>query len=228
MVARTKETQLDKDATEFGSHVKAGGWRLGLLVARNVFIGTHGGDRSSTTLDLGNRVTAAEFAEKAGVSKQTVHNYYRAWELAADAGKVTHAELLSPDSIEDLDQMEDDDETDENRRQIWKDYLRQAIRGNKTKPEPKPEPELPKVDQTPEEIAEDEKISYEIDSSIMSSGLINLLEDTRVLSQKVRAVESVLNTRDLEILDEIEAEARSVIEAIEEKRAANTETEKGD
>ena len=29
---------IDNDAREFGQHLKQGGWRLGLLVARNMYL----------------------------------------------------------------------------------------------------------------------------------------------------------------------------------------------
>lgn len=226
MAGRAQPSQLDKDADEFGAHVKAGGWRLGLLVARNVHVGEHGGDRSSATLQLKEKVTAAEFAKKAGVSERTVRNYYKAWELAADAGKVTHAAKLDKDSLEDLDQMEDDDETDENRRQIWRDFLRAAIRGNKkeTPPAPKPNPRAPQQNSTPAETPEKEEEidTSDIDSGIMSTALTDMLETTRVLNGKVKAVETILNERDLEVLDEIESEARELIETIELIRETNS------
>ena len=43
MAARKSEpSQLERDAAEFGIGVRCGGWRLGLLVARNVEPGTAG------------------------------------------------------------------------------------------------------------------------------------------------------------------------------------------
>lgn len=110
---------IDTDATEFGRHFKQGGWRLGLLVARNVDLGRGQGkprppvdeveDASGVIGEKSQgieKVSCSQFATTAGVSKQTVAHYYKAWQLAADDGKCTHAENLSPGD-EDLDQIEE-------------------------------------------------------------------------------------------------------------------------
>jgi hypothetical protein len=78
---------IDNDARTFGLHFKQGGWRLGLLVARNVYVSDdERGRRDLKAPELG-KVTANQFAEKAGVTAKTVQLYYRAWELAAKAKK---------------------------------------------------------------------------------------------------------------------------------------------
>jgi hypothetical protein len=86
---------VDDDAREFGQHFKQGGWRLGLLVARNVE--PHKGqgkprppvDEAASPVadEKPSKVSGTEFAAKAGVSKQCVAYYYKAWQLAADEGK---------------------------------------------------------------------------------------------------------------------------------------------
>jgi hypothetical protein len=134
---------LDNDAQEFGRHMKQGGWRLGLLVARNVEPGKPGrpakrppvddliadepledDELSEDSEDVENqdKVSFSEFAAKAGVSKQHVANYYSAWQLAADDGKCQHAEQLSPGD-EDLDDIEEDDE---HTRELWSKFLQKA------------------------------------------------------------------------------------------------------
>lgn len=66
-----------------GQHVKLGGWRLGLLVARNVEKSSRGGD--TTISQLGNgKLPAYRFAELAGVGKNKVLRYLEAWNRAAD------------------------------------------------------------------------------------------------------------------------------------------------
>lgn len=92
------------DAHEFGLHVRQGGWRLGLLVARNVEPGTGSGDRT----DLEPRhdrakVSATQFAEASGTSKTRVMRYVTAWEKAAKAGLVPHAAELKHGQNLDLD-----------------------------------------------------------------------------------------------------------------------------
>ena len=75
----TELTELD--ASEFGNHVRQGGWRLGLLVARNVEKGKgNGGDRRSDQFpnretETGGKVNALTFAEMSGVGKNRVHAY---------------------------------------------------------------------------------------------------------------------------------------------------------
>jgi hypothetical protein len=61
------------------------------------------------------KVSGSEFAAKAGVSKQHIANYYKAWQLAADDGKCPHAESLSP-ADEVLDHIEEDDKYT---REMW-------------------------------------------------------------------------------------------------------------
>lgn len=121
---------LDNDAREFGQHFKQGGWRLGLLVARNVE--PHKGQgkprpqvdeaAGATVTEKPTKVSGTEFAIKSGVSKQCVAYYYKAWQLAADDGKCPHAETLSPDD-EVLDGIEEDDE---HTRELWSKYLEKA------------------------------------------------------------------------------------------------------
>jgi hypothetical protein len=84
-----------EDAREFGRHVKAGGWRLGLLVARNVILGARS--------PVKDKVSAQEFAQVAGISPGTVALYLRGWEAAADVGLVPHADVMTPRAEPTLD-----------------------------------------------------------------------------------------------------------------------------
>jgi hypothetical protein len=81
-----------RDAIEFGLHVKQGGWRLGLLVARNV-VKAPGRISAETLLP---KVSATEFARRAQTSNDRVLRYLAAWERAADANIVPHADILTP------------------------------------------------------------------------------------------------------------------------------------
>jgi len=105
---------LDTDAREFGQHFKQGGWRLGLLVARNVQ--PHKGQGKprpqvdegviATADDKPTKVSGTEFATQSGVSKQCIAYYYKAWQLAADDGKCPHAETWTPEAQEQyMDRM---------------------------------------------------------------------------------------------------------------------------
>jgi hypothetical protein len=89
---------IKNDACEFGRHFKQGGWRLGLLVARNVAPRKPGqpkADGGENSPENG-KVSISEFARLAGVSKSHVLYYYRAWQLAAKADECQLAEQLLP------------------------------------------------------------------------------------------------------------------------------------
>lgn len=94
-----KSTQ--EDAREFGLHVKQGGWRLGLLVARNVQKGAGGGGTHADRNDRygQGKVSAQEFARLSGTSAPRVLRYLDAWERAAEDGHVP----LEPDQEIELD-----------------------------------------------------------------------------------------------------------------------------
>lgn len=102
-VAVAANPQVEADAREFGLHVRQGGWRLGMLVARNVERSKPGSrqDQSDRT-DLG-KVSVTRFAADAHVGKERVLRYLDAWERAADEGVVPHAADLEPGRELDLD-----------------------------------------------------------------------------------------------------------------------------
>lgn len=108
-------TSIEVDAQEFGMHLRQGGWRLGLLVARDVEPGAGSGTRTDLAVDHGrgseDKVSAERFAELTGRSEvddrrligpERVMRYYRAWERAAAKGKVPRAADLSPGDEPDL------------------------------------------------------------------------------------------------------------------------------
>lgn len=83
---------INNDAREFGLHLVQGGWRLGLLVARNV-VRAPGRVAVET---LAPKTNASEFARAAKTSTARVLRFLDAWERAADAGHVPHASELTP------------------------------------------------------------------------------------------------------------------------------------
>lgn len=87
---------VEVDAEEFGRYATAVGWRLGLLVARNVEPDRGHGGRANVSHETFAKVSAAEFAKRAGTSAARVLRYYRAWNLAADDGVVKLADGLMP------------------------------------------------------------------------------------------------------------------------------------
>lgn len=98
-MAPPDQVKINQDAIEFGLHMKQGGWRLGLLVARNVVVAP--GRIAPET--LAPKVNATEFARRAGTSNDRVIRHYAAWERAANAGLVPHAADLQPGGTVDLD-----------------------------------------------------------------------------------------------------------------------------
>ena len=78
----TGQGRTQADAQEFGQHVRQGGWRLGLLVARNVVRAP--GRVSIET--LAPKTNATRFGELSGVSTTKVLRYLAAWNLAAEQG----------------------------------------------------------------------------------------------------------------------------------------------
>lgn len=98
----TASTEID--AAEFGLHVRQGGWRLGMLVARNVSPG-EGGRGNRRGYDS-SKVSARQFAEHAGTSADRVLRYLKAWENAAGDDVVPPAADLVPGQDVDLDVSE--------------------------------------------------------------------------------------------------------------------------
>lgn len=134
----TETAAVDNDAREFGKHFKQGGWRLGLLVARNVYMSD--GERGRSDLEAAKlgKVTANQFADKAGVTPRTVQLYYRAWGLAADNDECQHAAALSPGGEDgNVNFDEDDDEM----REKWSVYYRKAKGLKNTQPQEHPSSE---------------------------------------------------------------------------------------
>jgi hypothetical protein len=104
MTSRTWED----DAREFGVHVRQGGWRLGLLVARRVEPGTGQGENVGAKYPKSqtgqtDKVSASTFAKAAGTDQHRVMRYYRAWHAAAIAGLVPHPGDLQPSEDPPLD-----------------------------------------------------------------------------------------------------------------------------
>lgn len=93
----------EADAKEFGLHVKQGGWRLGLLVARNVEKGAGEGGDPHRNDRYGAKVSAQQFGRDSSTSAPRILRYLAAWEKAAAAGHVPHAADLTPGEDVDLD-----------------------------------------------------------------------------------------------------------------------------
>jgi hypothetical protein len=92
---------IERDAEEFGKHIRQGGWRLGLLVARNVERRTGQGARRDlrppTNYSEVSKVSASEFARMAGLSgHDIVTRYLDAWDRQAPAMKLPKSGDLGP------------------------------------------------------------------------------------------------------------------------------------
>lgn len=102
----TGQGRTQADAQEFGQHVRQGGWRLGLLVARNVEKGQGTGDNQHSEVRTNvqtSKVSGEKFARLSGVSRPKVLRYLEAWNLAAEQGVVPPASDLTPGTNIDLD-----------------------------------------------------------------------------------------------------------------------------
>lgn len=98
-----EQSLVEKDAREFGHHVKLGGWRLGLLVARNVE--KKDSSHRPVSIGTGDKMSARWFAEKAGVSPAKVLRYLDAWNRAAsDIEELPTSDELAPGNEIDLDE----------------------------------------------------------------------------------------------------------------------------
>ncbi|MFI9644439.1 hypothetical protein ACIG87_31075 [Micromonospora sp. NPDC051925] len=93
------QSHIDRDALEFGEYARTGGWLFGLMVARSVApkVSENRKRRGLPGAGAGSsKVSASEFALKAGCSKNRVMRFYRAWVRAAAAGLVPSADSLVP------------------------------------------------------------------------------------------------------------------------------------
>lgn len=214
MVTRKKPDQLTTDAQEFGRAVRCGGWRLGLLVARNVApakAGRPAAENASLEMDSA-KVSMTKFAEIAGVSQSHVSYYYKAWELAAKAGLVPSAQSVDPGE-ENIDVETDSIEDDENPRTQWSWFY--SLAKNPPKQEKPVEPkqdsksesettETDKNDNSDSELDEDfglnESVTSEqvaeADSSVQRNELLEILESLRSAVSKMEAVGSVKTTNE--------------------------------
>lgn len=105
---------VELDAKEFGEHVRNGGWRLGLLVARSVRkTAKERGSKpwedegvsraewyrdNSENSESSQKISASAFAHQAGVSitDKTVTKYLNAWNQAAVEGFVPLSSSMCP------------------------------------------------------------------------------------------------------------------------------------
>jgi hypothetical protein len=80
------------------------GWKAGAFIACSVKLGTRGGDTRSIRTSPNGRLAASTFAKKLnakGWSDKIVARHYKAWEAAAEAGVVPHAdELVYGEAVE--------------------------------------------------------------------------------------------------------------------------------
>lgn len=98
---------VNNDAREFGLHVKQGGWRLGLLVARSAEKQEGGrNDRYALNApDAETKVSLTKFADLSGTSVPRVSRYLDAWNRAAADGVdgIKPSDELNPGEEVDLD-----------------------------------------------------------------------------------------------------------------------------
>lgn len=227
--------QINADAKEFGVGVRCGGWRLGLLVARNVAPGKAGrpAKADENHSPENNKVSMNRFAELAGVSVSQVKYHYDAWELAAAAGLVPAADKINVGD-EDVDVEADSIEVDENPRTHWTHFYQQAKNPpEKPKKPEKKEDSKPKVDDAeldkdfgisddsddePESMTEEERA--EADSSILRNELLEVLESVRAVKGRMIRIGSVPSDPD-GLLNQIASEAMDLVTMAHAMTAVN-------
>lgn len=203
-------SQIDCDATEFGNHFKQGGWRLGLLVARNCE--PKQGKRTDLATGGEVKVSCDEFATKAGVSSSTVKYYYAAWELAAEAGYCLSAKELSPGQ----DDLDDFDEDDNERREIWAKFYQKAREPKK--PKQKQEPEKTEVKKETQTETKSESYSEtitlseeELDAQFRHERIVNAREALEAHQTKLSELSVVTAPEDLAAVQEIMKIAEAIL-----------------
>jgi hypothetical protein len=90
--------QIKADALEYGAHIRSGGWRLGLLVARSVEKGAGSGrppKNPSGGRQVSGKASIEAFAKQAGVGRDRVRTHLNGWNNAAEDGIVPSSENLS-------------------------------------------------------------------------------------------------------------------------------------
>jgi hypothetical protein len=206
-----QESQTVRDAKEFGVGVRCGGWRLGLLVARNVTPGKAGRPAAEDNRSPENdsepvKLSMNKFAELAGVSVSHVKYYYDAWELASKASLVPSAGSIQPGD-EDIDVEADSIEVDDNPRTHWTHFY------NLAKNPPKPEKKVDnKEDSKP--VAEDDEDSdddevdedfglalskdevAEADSQIQRNELLEIMETISSVQSRLSRVGTPVGEND--------------------------------
>lgn len=205
--------QIDCDAIEFGSHFRQGGWRLGLLVARNCE--PKQGKRTDLATSGEVKVSCDEFASKAGVSSSTVKYYYAAWELAAEAGYCLPAKDLIPGQ----DDLEDFDEDDHERREIWSKFYQKAREPKKpkqqveeTKKTETQEKKTEKKTETTESDSETVQLNEaELDALFRHERIINAREALEVHHTKLSELSVVTTEDDLTAVQEIMKIAEAIL-----------------
>lgn len=112
---------IEIDAKEFGEHVRNGGWRLGLLVARSVAAGTGQGSRTNLAEFSAKfpKISTRAFARQAGgsITDKTVSKYLNAWNMAAADEIVPASSELSPGQSFSFD-------AEEHTPKVWDSYFK--------------------------------------------------------------------------------------------------------
>lgn len=231
-ISRAKQvevSQLDRDAKEFGIGVRCGGWRLGLLVARNVAPAKAGRPSAVNHSQENDKVSMNAFAETAGVAVSQVKYYYDAWELAAQAGLVPKAsQIIFGDEEVDVDI--DSIEVEDNPRTQWSHFYglaRKPAEKSKGKEDSKPEPKAEAKDKVDSDFGiqpEEQEIELteaqraEADSAISRNTLIEVLESVQAIKSRLTRVDSA--STHTELVAQIRSAALELMEMAAAMEAA--------
>lgn len=225
-----QSSQIATDAAEFGRIVKQGGWRLGLLVARNVQVVEGKGTRTDLQLVGSSKVSPNQFAKLAGVSDETVRLYWHAWNFAAKAGRVLASDELAPG---DEDGSVEFEELDEDDRASWDEFYKMARNRNKAPKEPSVEKPTEKPVPKPKPAKESPQLSdddaFEMDKGRARDRLLDVKEsiDSKVSDLKYLGGmydAGVFSTEDVQaVITAVRNSAAALIEAANELTVKLTE-----
>lgn len=222
MAARRQLSQTEKDAAEFGVGVRCGGWRLGLLVARNVAPAKAGRPKADENHSQENeKISMNRFAELAGVSPSQVKYHWDAWEFASQAGLVPSADLIhlgDEDVCIDVDAIEDE----ENSKTHWSFFYRMAKnppekssgkKDSEAKTESKEKSSKPEPKVSDKEIDEDFGVEVtkdevaEADSVIQRNSLLEILETIQSAASRMARIDGTVTGENVGLLSQISSAA---------------------
>ena len=221
-------TEIASKATEFGEVHRKSGWRLGWLVASSCYMQDKPGRPSKSSPErINGKITTGEFAALADVSPSHVHYYFRAWELAAEAGQVPAAKDVPNEPNWDsllLDYGLDEFDDQEDIEQHWSFYYQLAKRPKPQVVEQDSKPKKPEKDkptekpvevvETKEDSDESESIPVETQAELARKDkhnkIVESAESLERVADRFDQIGEVEEPDDIQAVQEIVAKAEAI------------------